>query len=303
MGSRRCRRCRGSPPQSARQRGVKAREGPSRTRSGGYALTPGRWGRSPPSRAPARAQGLLGHPPTRGRRPCPRGLRAARARRPADHRPLHRPAARARGRDRRGSRRPSPRRAACGSVGVDHSHLARGTAATTRILLGGSESRQSPTRHRHADERIRRKHTCATPGGCRLPPAQMTRLLAVQTSVRRGWRESSKRSRQDRSALTLPSVAERKLAPAEALDRRRRAQAGSGPSSQSKRSSFSTTTSVEWSHRSRPAVAAARRLKRSQMRRDSSAWKAARSPKHDRAEVPVYDSAEPVRLGGAWKIV
>ena len=47
------------------------------------------------ARAPARAQGLLGHPSARGRRPRARGLRAARARRPADHRPLRRPAARA----------------------------------------------------------------------------------------------------------------------------------------------------------------------------------------------------------------
>ena len=46
--------------------------------------------------APARAPRLLGRPPARGGRARSRGLSAARARRPADDRPLRRPPARAR---------------------------------------------------------------------------------------------------------------------------------------------------------------------------------------------------------------
>ena len=47
---------------------------------------PRRW-RARPARAPARAPRLLGDGPARGRRRRPRGLRAARARRPAHDRP------------------------------------------------------------------------------------------------------------------------------------------------------------------------------------------------------------------------
>jgi hypothetical protein len=39
------------------------------------------------------------------------------------------------------------------------------------VALGFGRNREPPgsSRHGHADERIRRKHTCATPGGCRVP--------------------------------------------------------------------------------------------------------------------------------------
>jgi hypothetical protein len=63
--------------------------------------------------------------------------------------------------------------------------------------LGSGRRREPPgsSRHRHADERIRRKHTCGTPAAAAYPTPLMTdACLPLEATVRCGWRESSKRS-------------------------------------------------------------------------------------------------------------
>ena len=75
------------------------------------------------------------------------------------------------------------------------------------LLLGGSESPPQSNRHRHADERIRRKHTSATPGGCRVCRPDDGHLLAVGGRASGAGGVNRRSDRQRSSALTLPSVA------------------------------------------------------------------------------------------------
>jgi hypothetical protein len=83
--------------------------------------------------------------------------------------------------------------------------------------LASGRRREPPgsNRHQHADERIRRKHTCATLGGCRVPGPDGAACLLLNASA--GARGMNRRSdRQRRSALALPLVALRSSAPAPA---------------------------------------------------------------------------------------
>ncbi len=82
MGGRRCRRRRGSPPQSARQRGVKAKEGPSRSRSG---VEQSRFGSAAVTDGAGGANAAFAATWWTGKRPNPARWRGSRFASPASH--------------------------------------------------------------------------------------------------------------------------------------------------------------------------------------------------------------------------
>ncbi len=92
----------------------------------------------------------------------------------------------------------------------------RAQRGTPTLATGRRREPPQSNRHRHADERIRRKHTSATPGGCHV------RGPRCRTPACRGGERPAETARiveairQRRSALALPSVALRSSAPASA---------------------------------------------------------------------------------------